>query len=251
MENTNTTPSIDTNFKHVLHKAETRGHANHGWLESYHTFSFANYQNRERMNFGVLRVLNDDRVNQGMGFGKHPHDNMEIISIPLEGDLEHQDSMGNTTVIREGDVQAMSAGTGIFHSEYNKNQDQLVKFLQIWIYPNKKNVTPRYDQVTLDLNDRHNKLQQVLSPNPEDEGVWIHQDAWFHMGKFDAGIATQYQIKKPGNGVYVFVLKGDFTVQNINLNQRDGLGIWDTDSLSLTANSEGAEVLLMEVPMQL
>ena len=235
----------------VLHKANTRGHANHGWLESYHTFSFANYHNPERMNFGVLRVLNDDRVSQGMGFGKHPHDNMEIISIPLEGDLEHQDSMGNTTVIKEGDIQAMSAGTGIFHSEYNKNKDQLVKFLQIWIYPNQKNVTPRYDQITLDLNDRHNKLQQILSPNPEDEGVWIHQDAWFHIGKFDHDFATSYELKKSGNGIYVFVLKGDFTVSNIVLNERDGLGIWDTNSIRITANSADAEILLMEVPMQL
>jgi redox-sensitive bicupin YhaK (pirin superfamily) len=235
----------------VLHKSNTRGHANHGWLESYHTFSFANYQNPERMNFGVLRVLNDDRVSQGMGFGKHPHDNMEIISIPLEGDLEHQDSMGNTTVIKEGDIQAMSAGTGIFHSEYNKNKDQLVKFLQIWIYPNKKNVTPRYDQITLDLDDRHNKLQQILSPNPEDEGVWIHQDAWFHIGKFDKDFSTSYELKKPGNGIYAFVLKGDFTIGNIALNERDGLGIWDTNSIKITANSAKAEILLMEVPMQL
>ncbi|MFH6970718.1 pirin family protein [Flavobacterium petrolei] len=235
----------------VLHKANTRGHANHGWLESYHTFSFANYQNSERMNFGVLRVLNDDRVSQGMGFGKHPHDNMEIISIPLEGDLEHQDSMGNTTVIKEGDIQAMSAGTGIFHSEYNKNKDQLVKFLQIWIYPNKKNVTPRYDQITLDLNDRNNKLQQILSPNPEDEGVWIHQDAWFHIGKFDKNFSTSYELKKPGNGIYAFVLKGDFTIGNIALNERDGLGIWDTNTIKITANSANAEILLMEVPMQL
>jgi redox-sensitive bicupin YhaK (pirin superfamily) len=235
----------------VLHKANTRGHANLGWLESYHTFSFANYQNQERMNFGVLRVLNDDRVNQGMGFGKHPHDNMEIISIPLEGDLEHQDSMGNTTVIKEGDIQAMSAGTGIFHSEYNKNKDQLVKFLQIWIYPNKKNVTPRYDQITLDLNDRHNKLQQILSPNPEDEGVWIHQDAWFHIGKFDKDFSTSYQLKKPGNGIYAFVLKGDFIIGNIALNERDGLGIWDTNAIKITANSACAEILLMEVPMKL
>ena len=234
----------------VLHKANSRGHANHGWLESYHTFSFANYQNRERMNFGVLRVLNDDRVSQGMGFGKHPHDNMEIISIPLEGDLEHQDSMGNTTVIKEGDIQAMSAGTGIFHSEYNKNKDQLVKFLQIWIYPNKKNVTPRYDQITLDLNDRHNKLQQILSPNPEDTGVWIHQDAWFHIGKFDKDFSTTYDLKKPGNGIYAFVLKGDFTIGNIALNERDGLGIWDTNSIKITANSTNAEILLMEVPMK-
>ena len=235
----------------VLHKANTRGHANHGWLESYHTFSFANYHNPERMNFGVLRVLNDDRVSQGMGFGKHPHDNMEIISIPLEGDLEHQDSMGNTTVIKEGDIQAMSAGTGIFHSEYNKNKDQWVKFLQIWIYPNQKNVTPRYDQITLDLNDRHNKLQQILSPNPEDEGVWIHQDAWFHIGKFDHDFATSYELKKPGNGIYAFVLKGDFTIGNISLNERDGLGIWDTNAIKITANLSNAEILLMEVPMKL
>lgn len=237
--------------KYVLHKAATRGHANHGWLESYHTFSFANYHNPERMNFGVLRVLNDDRVSEGMGFGKHPHDNMEIISIPLDGDLEHQDSMGNVTVIKNGDIQVMSAGTGIFHSEYNKNKDQLVKFLQIWVYPNKKNVTPRYDQITLNLEDRHNKLQQILSPNSEDEGVWIYQDAWFHIGKFDKDIATSYQLKKKGNGVYAFVLNGDFTIGGIELNQRDGLGIWDTNSFSVQANSEGAEILLMEVPMQL
>ncbi|RTY86042.1 pirin family protein [Flavobacterium sp. RSP15] len=250
MENTDkNTEGVLTHF--VLHKGNTRGHANHGWLESYHTFSFANYQNPERMNFGVLRVLNDDRVNQGLGFGKHPHDNMEIISIPLEGDLEHHDSMGNITVIKEGDIQAMSAGTGIFHSEYNKNKDQLVKFLQIWIYPNKKNVTPRYDQVTLDLNDRHNKLQQILSPNPEDEGVWIHQDAWFHIGKFDENFAATYALKKPGNGIYAFVLKGDFTIGNIALNERDGVGIWDTNAIKITANSASAEILLMEVPMQL
>jgi len=235
----------------VLHKANTRGHANHGWLESYHTFSFANYHNSERMNFGVLRVLNDDRVNQGMGFGKHPHDNMEIISIPLEGDLEHQDSMGNTTVIKEGDIQAMSAGTGIFHSEYNKNKDQSVKFLQIWIYPNQKNVTPRYDQITLDLNDRQNKLQQILSPNPEDDGVWIQQDAWFHIGKFNKDFSISYELKKPGNGIYAFVLKGDFTIGNTALQERDGLGIWDTNSFPITANSVNAEILLMEVPMKL
>lgn len=247
----NTDKLIDNVITHsVLHKADTRGHANHGWLESYHTFSFANYHNPERMNFGVLRVLNDDRVNQGMGFGKHPHDNMEIISIPLEGDLEHQDSMGNTTVIKEGDIQVMSAGTGIFHSEYNKNKDQLVKFLQIWIYPNQKNVTPRYDQITLNLNDRHNKLQQILSPNPEDDGVWIHQDAWFHIGKLDNAFSTSYELKKPGNGIYAFVLKGDFTIGNIELNERDGLGIWDTNAIQITANSADAEILLMEVPMK-
>lgn len=233
----------------ILHKAETRGHANHGWLDSHHTFSFANYHNPERMHFGVLRVLNDDRVDPGMGFGTHPHDNMEIISIPLEGDLEHKDSMGNVAVIKHGDIQVLSAGTGIQHSEYNKNKDKLTKFLQIWVFPNKKNVTPRYDQITLNLNDRHNKLQQILSPNADDEGVWIHQDAWFHLGKFDQGFSTTYKIKKAGNGVYAFVLKGDFTIDGHALNQRDGLGVWDTDSISIKANSIDAEILLMDVPM--
>lgn len=235
----------------VLHKANTRGVASHGWLESRHTFSFANYNNPERMHFGVLRVLNDDKVDPGMGFGTHPHDNMEIISIPLEGDLEHNDSMGNTTVIKNGDIQIMSAGTGVFHSEYNKNKDKLVKFLQIWVYPNKKNVTPRYDQITLDKNERKNKFQQIISPNPDDEGVWIQQDAWFHLGDFDKGITTDYKIKKSGNGVYVFVLKGEATIEDQKLETRDGFGIWDTNQFTITANTEDTEILLMEVPMSL
>jgi quercetin 2,3-dioxygenase len=232
----------------VLHKAETRGHANHGWLDSHHSFSFASYYNPERMHFGVLRVLNDDRVDPGMGFGTHPHDNMEIISIPLEGDLEHKDSMGNTAVIRKGDIQVMSAGTGIYHSEYNKNQDQLTKFLQIWVFPNKKNVTPRYDQITLNVNDRHNKIQQILSPSADDEGVWIHQDAWFHLAHFDQGFTTDYKLKKEGNGVYAFILSGDVEINGNALNTRDGLGIWDVDALTIKASTE-AEFLLMEVPM--
>jgi len=151
----------------VIHRADTRGFADHGWLKSYHTFSFAGYYHPDRVHFGVLRVLNDDTVKGGMGFGSHPHDNMEIISIPLEGDLEHKDSMGNTTVIRKGDIQVMSAGTGIYHSEYNRHKDEEVKFLQIWIFPNKQNVQPRYDQLTMELGDRHNTLQQVLSPDPK------------------------------------------------------------------------------------
>lgn len=234
----------------VLHKAATRGHASHGWLNSYHTFSFANYYQPERMNFGVLRVLNDDTVEAGMGFGKHPHDNMEIISIPLEGDLEHQDSMGNQTVIKNGDIQVMSAGTGIQHSEFNRNKDKLVKFLQIWIIPNKRNVTPRYDQITLNAEDRHNNLQQILSPNENDAGVWIHQDAWFHLGSFDSGFSTEYRLKKAGNGVYAFVLKGNVTIDGTALNERDGLGSWNTDALNIKADSN-AELLLMEVPMNL
>lgn len=232
----------------VLHKSGTRGTANHGWLRSRHTFSFANYYDSERKNFGALRVLNDDLVEAGMGFGRHPHDNMEIISIPLEGDLEHKDSMGNTTVIKNGDIQVMSAGTGIFHSENNKNKDREVKFLQIWVFPNKKNVSPRYDQITLKEEDRHNKLQQILSPNPDDEGVWIHQDAWFHLGKFDEGITLDYTLKKQGNGVYAFVLNGDLTINDQSLSARDGFGIWEVEKLTIKSNAD-SELLLMEVPM--
>ncbi len=233
----------------VLHKSESRGEANHGWLHSRHTFSFANYNNPERMHFGVLRVLNDDSVDAGQGFGTHPHDNMEIISIPLEGDLEHKDSMKNVTVIKNGDIQVMSAGTGVTHSEYNKNRDSPVKFLQIWIFPNKKNVKPRYDQMALDVADRHNKLQQVLSPNPDDAGVWIHQDAWFHLGKFDKDISTNYKIKKEGNGLYFFILSGSVKVNDQLLDTRDGYGIWETADVTITAASD-VEFLLMDVPMQ-
>lgn len=234
-----------------FHAADSRGAANHGWLQSFHTFSFANYYNPSRIHFGALRVLNDDTVSGGMGFGEHPHDNMEIISIPLEGDLEHKDSMGNTTVIRNGDIQVMSAGTGIYHSEYNRNKDATVKFLQIWIFPNKKNVTPRYDQITMNPADRQNQFQQVLSPNPEDAGVWVHQDAWFHLGKFDQDFSIDYSIKKEGNGLYVFVLSGQFEVDGQIVQTRDGLGICQASDVSFKALSPGAEVLLMEVPMQI
>ncbi len=234
----------------VLHKANSRGHANHGWLNSYHTFSFANYHNPERMHFGALRVLNDDTVAEAKGFGTHPHDNMEIVSIPLKGDLEHKDSMGNVAVIREGDVQVLSAGTGIYHSEYNKNADEEVKFLQIWMFPNQRGVEPRYDQISTRDLAKHNAFYQVLSPNKDDEGVWVHQDAWFHLGNFDAGVKTEYQIKKPGNGVYAFVLSGEVTIAGQHLEERDGFGLWDLDRFELNSNKE-SRVLLMEVPMNI
>jgi len=237
-------------MKTVLHKANTRGHANHGWLDSHHTFSFANYHNPERMHFGALRVLNDDIVNGGRGFGTHPHDNMEIISIPLQGDLEHKDSMGNVTVIKEGDVQVMSAGTGVYHSEYNKNKDEEVRFLQIWMFPNKRNVLPRYDQVTLDNLEAKNSFQQILSPSADDEGVWVYQNAWFHIGDLEQGSKETYHIKDGGNGVYAFVLEGEVKIEDQELSKRDGFGVWDTDSIKIEA-AKDAKVLLMDVPMQI
>lgn len=236
-------------MKTVLHKAETRGHANHGWLDSHHTFSFAHYYDPARMNFGALRVLNDDRVSGGMGFGEHPHDNMEIISIPLSGDLEHKDSMGTKAVIRKNDVQIMSAGTGIYHSEYNKNKDEKVKFLQIWVFPKEKNIQPRYDQKTFDPQSRVNKFQEVVTPEKNSDGVWINQDAWFHLGNLKKDFKASYELKKSGNGVYAFVLEGSVSINGQALGKRDGFGVWDVDKLDIEAIAD-AEVLLMEVPMK-
>ena len=232
----------------ILHKADTRGHANHGWLDTNHSFSFAHYYDPSRMNFGVLRVLNDDVVDGGMGFGRHPHDNMEIISIPLSGDLEHKDSTGTTAVIKQNDVQIMSAGTGIYHSEYNKNADQKVNFLQIWVFPKEENITPRYEQKTFKPEDRINKLQEVVSAKKGSDGVWINQDAWLHLGTLKKDFKTEYTIKQKGNGVYAFVIDGEVTVNGQKLNKRDGFGVWDTAQISIAADSD-AEVLLLEVPM--
>lgn len=232
----------------TLHKASSRGHANHGWLDAHHTFSFASYYNPEAMHFGVLRVLNDDIIAGGGGFGTHPHDNMEIITIPLSGALAHKDSMGHSEVIRAGDVQVMSAGTGIRHSEFNASATEAVNLLQIWLFPNKENVTPRYGQITLDLAQRHNRLQQILSPDENDEGVWIHQNAWFHMGNLDQGVSLDYELKDQKNGVYAFVISGTIEVQGTALEARDGIGISGSDRIHLKAVTD-AEVLLMEVPM--
>jgi redox-sensitive bicupin YhaK (pirin superfamily) len=233
----------------VFHKAATRGEAKHGWLKSHHTFSFASYYNPERINFGALRVLNDDQVDGGMGFGEHPHDNMEIISIALEGALKHEDSMGNVTVIEPGEIQVMSAGTGIYHKEFNRDADKPVQFLQIWVFPNKRNVVPRYDQKKFDLENQLNTLVQILSPDEGDAGVWIYQDAWFSRARFDKETELEYPLHLSGNGVYIFVLKGEVTVGDQQLSGRDGYGIWDTGSVNLKARP-GSELLLMEVPME-
>lgn len=240
--------SVETTGNMVIHRADTRGHANHGWLKTYHSFSFANYYDPKRMGFGALRVLNDDTVAGGRGFGTHAHDNMEIISIPLAGGLQHKDSMGNVAVIKAGDIQAMSAGSGIRHSEYNHHTDQEVKFLQIWVFPNKRNVTPRYDQITLREKDIQNTLYQIVSPNPDDAGVWIQQDAWFHLGALASGLKTSYQVKQATNGVYAFVLEGAITINGQSLNRRDGIGIWETPTFEIQATQD-AKLLLMDVPM--
>jgi redox-sensitive bicupin YhaK (pirin superfamily) len=235
-------------MKKILHKADKRGAANHGWLNSRFSFSFANYFDPEKIHFGALRVINDDIIAPGTGFGTHPHDNMEIISIPLEGGLAHKDSMGNSSVIKAGEIQVMSAGTGIQHSEYNASTTEHGKFLQIWIFPNKKDVTPRYDQLEINPEHIHNQLGQILSPNPNDDGVWIHQNAWFHMAEFSEEKELSYKLKDPQNGVYAFLLEGEANISGEALHKRDALGIWDIDRLEIVAQPE-SKILLMEVPM--
>lgn len=233
----------------VLHKAATRGHADHGWLNAYHSFSFAGWYNPDRVQFGMLRVLNDDTVAAGMGFGTHPHDNMEIITIPLEGDLAHKDSMGNAATIKTGDVQVMSAGTGIQHSEFNPNHDLHTKLFQIWLFPKFRNVEPRYQQITLDSALQKNNFAQILSPNADDKGVWIHQDAWFYLSDFDAGVSKKLDLKKEGNGFYIMNIEGEIEVNGEKLERRDGLGLWDTAQLEIKATTN-AKFLVMEIPME-
>ena len=232
----------------VLHKSDTRGHADHGWLNAYHSFSFASWQNRDRMNFGAIRVLNDDTVAAGMGFGTHPHDNMEIITIPLEGDLAHKDSMGNAATIKTGDVQVMSAGTGIQHSEFNPNKNLHTKLFQIWLFPHTQNVAPRYQQITLDSAKQKNDFAQILSPNPDDDGVWIYQDAWFYLSDFDAGFSKKLSIKKPDNGFYIINVMGQITVNGQVLDIRDAIGLINTNEIEVLAKTK-SKFLIMEIPM--
>ncbi|MES2003821.1 MAG: pirin family protein [Bacteroidota bacterium] len=236
-------------MKTILHKANTRGHANFGWLNSYHSFSFGNYYNPERVHFGALRVLNDDSVAKGMGFPKHPHDNMEIVSIPLSGDLHHQDSTGRDEIIRENDVQIMSAGSGIAHSEMNANKDKDVKFLQLWVMPKEQDIEPRYEQKTFNPEDRNNQILTVVAPD-NDKAVWINQDAWFSLGKFSKDFTTTYTIHKKGNGVYAFILNGTVIINDQVLEARDGFGISETDLINIKANTD-AEILFIDVPMQI
>lgn len=234
-------------MKTILHTSASRGLADHGWLKSRHTFSFGHYYNPERMNFGVLRVLNDDYVEGGQGFGSHPHRDMEIISIPLAGDLAHRDSMGNGSTIRHGEIQAMSAGTGITHSEMNPNRDIPVQFLQIWVLPRTNGVAPRYQQTAITAQT-DSAFRQIVSPHESSEGVWIHQDAWFFLADLSAGSARHYQVKRKENGVYAFVIQGEAEIAGISLQRRDGLGLWETDGFDINASTD-AQILLMDVPM--
>jgi redox-sensitive bicupin YhaK (pirin superfamily) len=236
-------------MKTILHKANTRGNANHGWLNAYHSFSFASWFNPERVQFGMLRVLNDDTIAAGMGFGTHPHNNMEIITIPLEGDLAHKDSMGNESTIRTGDVQVMSAGTGIQHSEFNPNADLQTKLFQIWLFPKFRNVEPRYQQITLDQSLQKNNFAQILSPNSDDEGVWIHQDAWFYLSDFEKNYTSKLALKKEENGFYIMNIEGEIEVNGKKLEKRDAIGIWEITEIEVKATSD-SKFLIMEIPME-
>ncbi len=234
-------------MKTILHKAATRGHADHGWLDTYHTFSFASYFNPERVHFGALRVLNDDKVAPSEGFGMHPHQNMEVISIPLKGYLRHGDSIENSSVITPGTIQVMSTGTGIYHSEYNDSATEPLEFLQIWVFPKKENTKPKYDNFDIRHAVKHNELSLIVSPDGNAPAS-ILQDAWFSIGKLDKGVKKTYDMHREDTGVYVFVIEGQANVSGTVLSRRDGMGIYDTNSVAIEA-LEDSEILLIEVPM--
>ncbi len=234
-------------MKTIIHTANSRGHANHGWLDAHHTFSFAGFYNPERVHFGALRVLNDDRIAPGRGFGMHPHDNMEIISIVLKGAIKHQDNMGNEGIVHAGEIQVMSAGSGVHHSEVNPSEEQYLNLLQIWLFPDQQQVTPRYDQKAFDPSGRQNALQLVISPDGEAGSLWIHQQAWFSMGHLDAGKSLTYQSRRKENGSYIFVISGELQLDGQTLGERDGMGVIDFDTVQIAAAKE-AEFLIMDIP---
>ncbi|MCB0721007.1 MAG: pirin family protein [Ignavibacteriae bacterium] len=234
----------------VLHRADSRGHVSHGWLDTYHSFSFASWHNPERVRFGVLRVLNDDTVAPDQGFGMHPHDNMEIITIILNGQLKHRDSMGSDGVIKENEIQVMSAGKGVMHSEFNPSQDEKVELFQIWIFPREKNIEPRYDQMSFDPAGKENKLQMLVTSDKDSkDAMWINQDAYLSMGKFDAGKEIDYDIRTKGNGAYIMVVEGKVNVEGDDLSRRDAIGIYDTDKINIKVLEPDTEILIIEVPM--
>lgn len=235
-------------FKSVIHRAKTRGYFNHGWLKTYHTFSFAEYYDKSRIHFGMLRVINDDVIAPGKGFGTHPHDNMEIITLPLSGSLAHRDSMGHEEVISENEVQVMSAGSGLTHSEYNASDTEEVGLLQIWVFPKEYDIEPCYDQKIFDPFLMKNTILTVVSPEKDENVLWINQDAYFSFSELDAGISIEYKIKRNKNGVYIFVIDGTISVEDETLGSRDGMGLEGIDSVKIKAES-GSKILFIEVPM--
>ncbi len=232
----------------IFYPASERGHVDIGWLNSHHSFSFGHWYDPQKIHFGALRVLNDDIVKPGAGFGLHPHDNMEIVSIPLNGSLAHKDSTGTDGIIKTGDVQIMSAGSGISHSEFNASKTDPVNFLQVWVIPKLNNIKPRYDQQTFAVADRKNKWQIVVSPDEDENGVWINQDARFALTDIEAGKEISFSTKFKGNGVYIFVINGEVTIDNKTISKRDAIGIYDADSFSVKANQQST-LLAIEVPM--
>ncbi len=232
----------------IIHRAGERGHANHGWLDAHHSFSFANWYDPTRMHFGMLRVLNDDKVAAGQGFGMHPHNDMEIITIIHSGALEHSDNMGNGSVIRPGDVQVMSAGTGVYHSEFNPSAEEETTLFQLWIFPKEKGIKPRYDQKTYSPAERKNKIQAVASGFEKDNALYIHQDAVISLGNLEKGTVVSYSLAKNGNGAYVMVIKGKIEIDGKSLNQRDAIGISSTSEFDISA-LESAEIMIVDVPM--
>lgn len=237
-------------MKTELHPASERGHANHGWLDSYHSFSFATYFNPAREKFGCLRVLNDDTVSGGTGFDLHPHNNMEIVSIILQGALEHRDSLGNVQVIKQGEVQVMTAGTGIYHAEYNHSETEPVKFFQLWIFPREKGLKPRYDQLIFE-NQVPGELVTLVTPdnNQQENALWIQQDTYISTIRLSRERNYKYQVRIPGNGVFVFVIEGNIEVNENSLSTRDALGVSETESIQIQA-TDNSKVLLIEVPMK-
>ena len=236
-------------MKTTLYKSNERGHANHGWLNTYHTFNFGNYYHPNRTNFGSLRVFNDDFVQPRAGFGKHPHDNMEIVSIVLDGELSHEDSMGNKGTIRKNEIQVMSAGSGIFHSEFNSSKSEVTNFLQVWIYPKEKGITPTYGQASLHNFNSQNNLSNIISPRDEGEKLSINQNTWFYMGEYDQSKDVNYNVNDKNNGVYIFIIEGGITINNYDLTKRDAVGVYETDSINFTVE-DNSRILLIETPME-
>ncbi len=235
-------------MKTIFHKASERGHANHGWLNAKHSFSFANYYDPQKVHFGLLRVLNDDIVAPGMGFGMHPHDNMEIVTIPLKGALEHRDSIGNVGVIQPNEIQAMSAGSGLMHSEFNHSKTEEINLLQIWVFPKEKNIEPRYEQRVFSEKEKEGNFKTIVAPVKSDDVMWINQDCYFSIGKFKAGVSVDYSIQHKGNGAYVFMIEGNSVIEKQDLSNRDAIGIWETPDFSINVKTD-SEILVIEVPM--